>query len=649
MLLILIWSLLLAYFAHCQEVALYSEVQVVNRSDSFQRGKALPVVYYKFLYDSVPERVQLGVIGTEAQRLFPESIEVLPSTAFSVPGNNTGSSIGRNTPIIVTNFPVVDKNVLFMHGLVAVQELIHLYDDMHSDVDYLGEKDRELREEFLRLQNLLNNEAKYQTKAKLASVKREVELVRKQLFVEMEKHQNEMERAKNQIDEEKALLQYEEKLARERLIQQEEITKQATENQLQMERALADKKEFLQRQNAAALQALKQSQAKVVETKRLEYEKEKIRAEIEARSQQDRINEEIAIRKIQTQSKLDTERMVEGIKSISMQISAVLKDILSRPQQLGIIAGILLLLITCYFLIREFSSMIRQFVQMRIGKPNLVRETSYHWSLLPPIISNIWTERQELVSSKKTLVDEFKDIILSDNDKQRVLNLALATRNTRKSGAPYRHILLHGPPGTGKTLIARRLAKSSGMDYAILSGGDIAPLGEDAVSQLHALFRWAQSSSRGLLVFIDEAEAFLSSRSNSLGEGAADAHIRNALNALLYQTGTPSKTFMMVLATNRPEDLDAAILDRIDVSIQVSLPQKEQRVQLVKLYFDRHVLKVANASSRRGIFNFLGAKKMSVKDDCCEEENILSIARELEGFSGREISKLFISVQYAMF
>jgi SpoVK/Ycf46/Vps4 family AAA+-type ATPase len=38
---------------------------------------------------------------------------------------------------------------------------------------------------------------------------------------------------------------------------------------------------------------------------------------------------------------------------------------------------------------------------------------------------------------------------------------------------------------------------------------------------------------------------------------------RNALNALLYQTGTASHNFMLVLATNRAEDLDDAVLDRM--------------------------------------------------------------------------------------
>jgi ATPase family AAA domain-containing protein 3A/B len=134
------------------------------------------------------------------------------------------------------------------------------------------------------------------------------------------------------------------------------------------------------------------------------------------------------------------------------------------------------------------------------------------------------------------------------------------------------------------------------MDYAILSGGDVGPLGSDAVSELHALFAWAEKSRRGLLVFIDEAEAFLSSRAGSGGGGegssapsADDVHMRHALNALLYQTGTQSTTFMLVIATNRPQDLDSAVLDRMDMSILIDIPKLRERSQLVKLYMDIHV------------------------------------------------------------
>lgn len=40
-------------------------------------------------------------------------------------------------------------------------------------------------------------------------------------------------------------------------------------------------------------------------------------------------------------------------------------------------------------------------------------------------------------------------------------------------------------PQTGKTLFAKGLAQNSGLEYAILTGGDVAPLGKDAVTEIH--------------------------------------------------------------------------------------------------------------------------------------------------------------------
>jgi ATPase family AAA domain-containing protein 3A/B len=48
-----------------------------------------------------------------------------------------------------------------------------------------------------------------------------------------------------------------------------------------------------------------------------------------------------------------------------------------------------------------------------------------------------------------------------------------------------------------------------GLDYALMTGGDVAPLGANAVTKIHELFNWAGRSKKGLLLFIDEADAFL--------------------------------------------------------------------------------------------------------------------------------------------
>ena len=65
-------------------------------------------------------------------------------------------------------------------------------------------------------------------------------------------------------------------------------------------------------------------------------------------------------------------------------------------------------------------------------------------------------------------------------------------------------------------MFARSLAQHSGLDFAVFTGGDIAPLGRDAVTELHKLFEWAKTSRKGLLLFVDEADAFLQSREETV-------------------------------------------------------------------------------------------------------------------------------------
>lgn len=160
-----------------------------------------------------------------------------------------------------------------------------------------------------------------------------------------------------------------------------------------------------------------------------------------------------------------------------------------------------------------------------------------------------------------------------------------------------------------------------------MSGGDVGPLESDAVTEIHKLFQWAQASPRGLMLFIDEAEAFLKKRSYDGGEAQ-----RNALNALLYNTGTASNKFMLVLATNRPEDLDEAVGDRVDEQIEFPLPEIEERKRLLKLYFDVYV------TQAKGI---TVDPQLALSVDGVVED----VAYGTAGFSGRALAKMMISLQ----
>ena len=50
-------------------------------------------------------------------------------------------------------------------------------------------------------------------------------------------------------------------------------------------------------------------------------------------------------------------------------------------------------------------------------------------------------------------------------------------------------------------MFAKGLAHQSGLHYAIMTGGDVAPLGKDAVTEIHKLFDWANTTNKGVLLF----------------------------------------------------------------------------------------------------------------------------------------------------
>lgn len=123
-------------------------------------------------------------------------------------------------------------------------------------------------------------------------------------------------------------------------------------------------------------------------------------------------------------------------------------------------------------------------------------------------------------------------------------------------------ILLFGPPGTGKTLLARAVAKESGSSMLEIKGSDVYDkyVGEGE-KNVQAIFSLARKLSP-CVVFIDEVDAIFASRHT---ESAASR--REIVNQFMMEwdglTSQKNRGITIMAATNRPFDLDDAVLRRM--------------------------------------------------------------------------------------
>lgn len=147
-------------------------------------------------------------------------------------------------------------------------------------------------------------------------------------------------------------------------------------------------------------------------------------------------------------------------------------------------------------------------------------------------------------------------------------------------------LLLYGPPGTGKTLAAKAVAKESGATMLEVSAADLNNMyvGEGE-KNVQALFSLAKKLSP-CVVFLDEADAMFSARS---AQGRRVSH-RELLNQFLKEwdgmSNDSGSAFIMV-ATNRPMDLDDAVLRRLPRRLLVDLPTEADRLEILKIHL-RH-------------------------------------------------------------
>eukprot|EP00250_Pteridium_aquilinum_P004046 c14292_g1_i1 orf=372-1532(-) len=147
---------------------------------------------------------------------------------------------------------------------------------------------------------------------------------------------------------------------------------------------------------------------------------------------------------------------------------------------------------------------------------------------------------------------------------------------------PQKGVLLYGPPGTGKTLLAKAIAKESD---AVFINVKIATLMSkwfgDAQKLVTAVFTLAYKLQPAI-IFVDEVDSFLGQRRAS--EHEAVTNMKTEFMALWDGFTTDQNARVMVLAaTNRPWELDEAILRRLPRAFEVGMPDAKQRASILRV------------------------------------------------------------------
>ncbi|KAG6404965.1 hypothetical protein SASPL_132544 [Salvia splendens] len=443
------------------------------------------------------------------------------------------------------------------------------------------------------------------------------------------------------------MMRYEDELTRKRMQTDHEAQRRHNVELVQMQEESSLRKEQARRATEEQIQA----QQRQTEKERAEIERETIRvkamAEAEGRAHEAKLTEEHNRRMLLERINGERDKWLAAINTTFSHIEGGFRVLLTDRSRLVMTVGGATALAAGVYTTREGARVMWGYVNRILGQPSLIRESSlakYPWSGVGSRVANkvlrYSTAAGAAAAQSKSALG---DVVLHPSLQKRIEHLARATSNTKIHQAPFRNMLFYGPPGTGKTMVAREIARRSGLDYAMMTGGDVAPLGPQAVTKIHEIFDWAKKSKRGLLLFIDEADAFLCERNNTHMSEAQ----RSALNALLFRTGDQSRDIVLVLATNRPGDLDSAVTDRIDEVIEFPLPREDERFKLLKLYLTKYLTGEGDKESRWGSFIKNTPQKITVKD--ISDDVLREAARRTEGFSGREIAKLMASVQAAVY
>lgn len=220
----------------------------------------------------------------------------------------------------------------------------------------------------------------------------------------------------------------------------------------------------------------------------------------------------------------------------------------------------------------------------------------------PQDISVTWSD----IAGLESLIQELRETVILPIQRKELFADSQLTQ-------PPKGVLLHGPPGCGKTLIAKATAKEAGTRFINLDVSILTDKWYGESQKLASAVFTLAVKLQPCIVFIDEIDSLLRARNSADHEATAmmKAQFMSFWDGLITD---PNCTVIIMGATNRPQDLDRAILRRMPATFHVPMPNTAQRKQILQLILENE----------------------PISDDL----DVLKVARCTEGFSGSDLREL---------
>lgn len=305
----------------------------------------------------------------------------------------------------------------------------------------------------------------------------------------------------------------------------------------------------------------------------LEKEIKKIEAMIE-KDQEMKLTQERANIKANAQIKVIEEKN-KGLENAAREGVKTFVNQLREPRTVGYILATIAGILAVYYGAKHLNH------KLTLKKPRLVKETS------------IPTFSQKIFGRKK-LKSDLESLVLSPYLQRKVEKIIEVYRKALRNKTPLSNALFYGPPGTGKTFAARTIARESGAYYILTDGASFMQLPvAEAIYELKQIFEFAEKADKPVLIFFDEFDSIGNSRTGKTVDGVvAQKPNQNPelLNALLGIVDKPNnRKFGLIFATNLPNSLDGAILNRVDTSniLHFKNPELDDRIKLLTNYLEK--------------------------------------------------------------